>query len=236
MSDDKTKRGSADRSRISLEDHHELRYWTQKFAVSEETLAAAVGKVGHSVEKVAEYFSKTSNGPSEGGLSGLMKSALATVTGGPDDDAITLLKRDHREVEALFERYEDLEKGSRSERNKVVEEICALLTVHAVMEEEIFYPAVRRGVKGAADLLDEAQVEHGTVKDLVARLQRMKPGEDLYDANVTVLKEYVKHHVKEEENELFDMVKGSDLDLDRLGRKLEERKLELMTAIASRSA
>ncbi len=135
-------------------------------------------------------------------------------------------------MESLFERFEELD-GQRSAQAGVIEEVCALLTTHALIEEEIFYPAVRRQAKETRDLLDEAKVEHGTVKELVARLQQMQPSDDLYKATVTVLKEYVQHHVEEEESELFKRVKASGLDLDALGRRLEQRKLELLTAAAS---
>ncbi|MEO5700011.1 MAG: hemerythrin domain-containing protein [Casimicrobiaceae bacterium] len=159
-----------------------------------------------------------------------VRSAFGEITAGDDEDAIAL--GDHREVEALFERFEKLEDGTSAERARIVEEICALLTVHAAVEKENFYPALRSRSKEAADLLDEATVEHGTVKELVARLEDMRPGDDLYKANVTVLKEYVQHHVKEEEREMFKLAKAAELDLDRLGRELEKRKLELITAVA----
>lgn len=231
MSDDKTNRGNPDRNRIAMEDRHEVRYWTEKFGVSEQALAAAVDKVGHSATKVAAFLSDVGDNAGSG-FTRLVRSAFGEITGGDDEDAIALLKGDHREVEALFERFEKLEDGTSAERARIVEEICALLTVHAAVEEEIFYPALRGRSKEAADLLDEAKVEHGTVKELVARLEDMRPGDDLYKANVMVLKEYVQHHVKEEEGEMFKLAKVAELDLERLGRELEKRKLELITAVA----
>jgi hemerythrin superfamily protein len=167
------------------------------------------------------------------GLTGAVKSALGMLgseLGG--EDALTLLKNDHREVEALFAEFEELEDGKASERRRIVQEVCALLSVHAALEEELFYPAVRRAGKEAQDLLDEADVEHGTVKELVARLEGMRADDRTVKANMTVLSEYVKHHVKEEENEIFAHAKDAGIDLDRLGREMEQRKLELMTQVA----
>jgi hemerythrin superfamily protein len=234
MSDDRNERGSQDRSRIALDEPHEVRYWTRKLGVSEDALAQAVHAVGPSSEKVTAYLELQREEESTGALPKLFRSAVSAITGGVDEDAVTLLERDHREIDALFDRFDELsEDGSAAERARVVEEICAVLAVHAAIEEEIFYPAVRRHVKDVRDLVDEAVVEHGTLKDLIARLERMQPADDLYKANVTVLKEYVQHHVKEEERELFKKVKASDLELERLGEALEQRKLELLTAVAS---
>ena len=91
---------------------------------------------------------------------------------------------------------------------------------------ELFYPAMRK-VAELSDLIDEAAVEHQSLKDLIAQLEGMRPGDDLFDAKVKVLSEYVKHHVKEEEGEIFPEAKDSDIDLDALGRKLAARKAEL---------
>jgi hemerythrin-like domain-containing protein len=98
--------------------------------------------------------------------------------------------------------------------------------VHAQIEEELFYPAIRK-LPEAGDMIDEAAVEHQSIKDLVVQLEAMRPGDDLFEAKVKVLSEYVKHHVKEEESEIFPEAKDSDIDLEALGRKLEERKSEL---------
>lgn len=173
-------------------------------------------------------------GTSESGLTGMVRSALGVLApSGGVEDALTLLKRDHREVEGLFAQFEELdEKQDARRRHELVQEVCAVLTVHATLEEELFYPAIRRAGKEAQDLVDEAEVEHGTVKELVARLQAMGPDDAKLRANFTVLREYVRHHVKEEEDEIFDAAKDADIDLDRLGRQLEARKLELMTQVA----
>jgi hemerythrin-like domain-containing protein len=100
--------------------------------------------------------------------------------------------------------------------------------VHATIEEEIFYPAAREGIKDE-DLVDEATVEHASAKDLIAQIQQSEPDEELYDAKVKVLGEYIDHHVKEEEGELFPQARRAKLDLDALGEQLLERKSELMS-------
>ena len=145
-------------------------------------------------------------------------------------NALDLLKRDHDEVDAMFRQFEDMkDDGDAAAKESLVEKICDALTVHAQIEEEIFYPAARRALQQeeGKDLLDEAAVEHQTLKDLVGRLESAPIDDPLYDAGVKVLSEYVKHHVKEEEKELFPTVKSSGLDLADLGGKLEARKTQL---------
>ncbi len=145
------------------------------------------------------------------------------------NNAIDLLKRDHDEVDTMFKEFESGKDEMRGrEKQELVASICNALTIHATIEEEIFYPAVRRALnEDGDDLVDEAAVEHQTLKDIIARLEAAPTTDPLYDAGVKVLSEYVKHHVREEENELFPKVKSSDLDLDALGQKLAERKAEL---------
>ena len=148
---------------------------------------------------------------------------------GDGEDAIKLLTADHRAVEAMFKKFEDA-KDDESKAD-IVDQICEALSVHAEIEEEIFYPAARDALREKGeDLLDEAEVEHASIKSLVEQLEVAEPDEDLYDAKVTVLMEYVKHHVKEEEDELFPKVKKTSLDLTQLGAELAERKTELMEA------
>ena len=144
-----------------------------------------------------------------------------------DTDAIGLLKADHAEVKKLFTEFEKARKQDDEEtRREIVESVCQALTVHATIEEEIFYPAFR-DTKGMEDLLDEAEVEHTSLKTLVGELEEASPGDELYDAKVKVLAEYVEHHVKEEEGEIFPKAKKSDVDLDALGEALAERKEQL---------
>src|ERR1700743_1703784 len=148
----------------------------------------------------------------------------AVKTEAEAQDAISLLKADHREVEAWFDAYEDV--TSDDEKAELAGKICAALKVHAQIEEEIFYPAAREATKDD-DLLDEATVEHASAKDLIAQIESMTVGDDLYDAKVTVLGEQIKHHVKEEEEELFPEAEDSDMDLDAIGAELAARKAEL---------
>lgn len=141
------------------------------------------------------------------------------------DDAITLLKEDHKKVKELFKEFEKLEKNpaSKNKKSTLVKEICDELTIHAQVEEEIFYPAVRGAIEDQ-DMMDEAEVEHAGAKQLISQLEKMTPEEDLYDAKVTVLSEYIDHHVKEEEGEMFPLIKKSKLDMTKLGAEIRKRK------------
>ena len=152
-------------------------------------------------------------------------------------DATTLLAKDHKDVKALFKRYEKLSKAEAdgSERQALAEQICEMLTAHATIEEEIFYPAVR-AADVDEDLLDEAAVEHASAKDLIAQIQSMSPEDDLYDAKVTVLGEYINHHVQEEEGEMFPKCRKADMDLAELAQQLSERKAELMEELGEEQA
>ncbi len=140
--------------------------------------------------------------------------------------AMAMLAKDHKIVSALFRRYE--KEDDRKEKRTILRMICAALTAHAQLEEELFYPALRDALpQEGVELLDEATVEHSTVKALVAALERAEPGEELVDAKVTVLSEYVKHHVREEEDEIFPKAKrAKGLDLDALGEQMAARKVE----------
>jgi len=142
-------------------------------------------------------------------------------------DAIELLTADHKEVQKLFKQFEQMKEDDDDEgKQELVSRICAELTIHAQIEEEIFYPAAREGMK-EQDILDEAEVEHASAKELISQLEAMEPDEELYDAKVTVLGEYINHHVKEEQNEMFPQVKKAKLDLQALGEELMARKQEL---------
>lgn len=142
-------------------------------------------------------------------------------------DAIALLKADHATVSGLFEDYEKTD--SSKKKKALVAEICTELSVHAQIEEEIFYPAVKAALKDKL-LVPEATVEHAGVKDLIAQIEGVEPGGEDYDAKVKVLSEYVKHHVKEEQNEMFPEVKASSLDLVELGAQMAARKADLLAA------
>ena len=140
-------------------------------------------------------------------------------------DAIRLLKEDHRQVQGWFKEFEKTE--ADDEKQQLADRICLALTVHARIEEEIFYPAAR-GTIDDDDLIDEAQVEHASAKQLIAEIEGMKVGDALFDAKVKVLGEYINHHVQEEEKEMFPEARDADLDLKALGEQLARRKEELM--------
>ena len=142
-----------------------------------------------------------------------------------EKDAISLLTEDHKKVKKMFTDFEKLMKSSNNEAQKaaLVESICDELTVHAQIEEEIFYPAVRAAIKDD-DLMDEADVEHAGAKDLIAQLEEMEPDDDHYDAKVTVLGENIDHHVEEEQDEMFPKAKKAKLDLVAIGKRMQERR------------
>jgi len=142
-------------------------------------------------------------------------------------DAIALLKADHRKVEELFERFENA-RGDDG-KQKVARDICLELTVHAQIEEEIFYPACEGKIE--QDLLEEAYVEHDGAKVLIAEIEAGSPSDEFYDAKVKVLSEQIEHHVGEEEKRMegmFSQARNAGLDMDALGDQLRARKEELI--------
>ena len=152
---------------------------------------------------------------------------MATAT---QKDACDFLDADHKAVKKLFTEYEELAEArgsSREKKRQLAERICREVTVHAQLEEEIFYPAVRKALKEDL-MMDEADVEHANAKELIAQIQDMTPGDTLYDAKVMVLGEYIDHHVKEERNEMFPKARTSKVDLVKMRATLQGRKEELM--------
>jgi hypothetical protein len=135
-----------------------------------------------------------------------------------------MLKEDHQRVTELFDQFERARGDGRKER--LAKTICEELKLHARLEEELFYPAVRDAIDDA-DLMDEAEVEHGSAKALIRQIEASSASGDKFDALVTVLGEYIKHHVKEEEGDMFKQVRQSDLDLAVLGEEMQKRKREL---------
>jgi hypothetical protein len=145
-------------------------------------------------------------------------------------DAIALLKADHRKVENLFAQFEAARKPDK--KQALARQICTELTVHTIIEEEIFYPACKGAVE--EDMLDEAYVEHDGAKVLIAEIEASSPDQAFYDAKVSVLSEEIKHHVKEEERRsegLFAQARAAGLDADALGARLAARKSELLAQI-----
>lgn len=143
-------------------------------------------------------------------------------------DAVALLKADHRKVEELFADFEKASGGKT--KQKIAEQICTELKIHTIIEEEIFYPACEGKVE--EDLLTEAYVEHDAAKVLIADIEEGSPDEQFYDAKVKVLKEEIEHHVEEEEKRmegLFSQARHAGIDMDALGEELAARKQQLMS-------
>lgn len=151
-----------------------------------------------------------------------------------NNDAISLLVQDHREVNAKFEEFFALEDRSDVRKKMLADEICDALTVHTHIEEDIFYPAAREAT-GDHALMDEALVEHASAKELIAQISAMAPDEELYDAKVKVLSEQITHHVREEESDMFPKVRQTTLDLIGLGAAMSKRKQALQTEAYSRT-
>lgn len=150
-------------------------------------------------------------------------------------DAIALLTADHKEVKALFKQYDELAETDEgdADRQALADQICQMLTVHATLEEELFYPAAREVLGDDEDLVDEADIEHASVKELIAQIEGSSPDDDHFDARVKVLGEYVEHHVKEEEGEMFPKVKKGGIDTATLGAHLMARKEQLLAEVAN---
>ncbi|WP_431122585.1 hemerythrin domain-containing protein [Variovorax paradoxus] len=165
---------------------------------------------------------------------------MPTSTKRAAPDACSLLDTDHRNVKKMFKEYEELTHSraadAQHKKRELANQICTELTVHAQIEEEIFYPALRKAIS-ETDLLDEAEVEHGTAKELIAQIESATDVDDKFDAKVIVLGEYIDHHVKEERNEIFvkaRAVKG--LDLMAMREQLATRKEELMEELTGVAA
>jgi hemerythrin-like domain-containing protein len=142
-------------------------------------------------------------------------------------DAIALLKQDHRAVEALFKQFENSD--DESEQSELATRVCNMLKVHTQIEEELFYPQAKDALDDEDDeMVYEAEIEHGSAKELIGKLEGMTPEDEHFKATFTVLSEYVKHHVKEEENELFPSLRRTELDLKEMGTQMQARKFELM--------
>ena len=139
------------------------------------------------------------------------------------NDAIGLLKRDHDHVKALFDQFEKADR--KAEKQKAVKQAIEELRIHSALEEELFYPAVREQLKNG--VMNEADEEHHVAKVLIAELGAMKGDEDHYDAKFTVLSESVRHHIKEEEDEMLPKARDLQIDFQALGKKMERRREEL---------
>ncbi|HEY3075884.1 MAG TPA: hemerythrin domain-containing protein [Burkholderiales bacterium] len=149
------------------------------------------------------------------------------TTRGKTANAIDLLKEDHEKVKKAFKEFEKMDRSDAESCRELVEHVCADLRVHTTLEEEIVYPALREAIEDE-DIMNEAAVEHETAKMLIEQLENMEPDDPNYFATFTVLGEYVMHHVKEEEGEMFPQAKKAKaLDLEALGKQMKARKEEL---------
>jgi hypothetical protein len=162
------------------------------------------------------------------------RSGRTRRTGARDPLAVKLLKQDHRQVESWFDEYEQL--NNDREKLALFGQIALALKVHTRIEEEIFYPESRGEVED--DLLDEAWVEHDSAKKMIAEIEAMQPADEMYDAKVKVLGEYIKHHVREEEQPggIFAQAKRGHENLEEMGKRLEARKQELMAEMGGAKA
>src|SRR3954467_3990766 len=158
-----------------------------------------------------------------------MASSKAPAKSGRKD-ATQILADDHKKVSKIFAEFEKIKDRDSEGKQQLVKQACDELTVHAQVEEEIFYPALHEALKeNDQDLVDEAEVEHASIKQLIETLKTCDPEDRHYDANVTVLSEYVKHHVKEEQDEIFPKArKAKNLDLNQMGEEITARKMQLM--------
>ena len=159
-----------------------------------------------------------------------LKSSRRSRPARPTPNAISMLTADHQRVTQLFKKFEDARRGEQKDR--LATEICSELKVHAQLEEEIFYPVARQAT-GEQDLMDEAEVEHASAKELIEQIEAGSHREPLWEAKVTVLGEYIKHHVKEEQGEMFKKVRASDVDLKALGEQMQARKERLQAEIGA---
>ena len=156
------------------------------------------------------------------------KPTSRTSAGHQKLDAIALLTQDHNKAKKMFKEYEKLCKKDDTEgKEAVAMQICQALTIHAQLEEEIFYPLVRDAIDDD-DLMNEAIVEHTAAKDLIAQIQSMRVSDPMYDAVVTVLGEYINHHVEEEQNEIFPKAEKAKIDLEEIGIEMAERREVLL--------
>lgn len=149
-------------------------------------------------------------------------------------DALALLRADHDKVKQLLREFDELKGSDDDDERKaeLVDAICYELTLHTMIEEEIFYPTLRAAIDDD-ELMDEAEVEHAGARELISQLEVMYPGDDHFDATVTVLGEEIVHHIAKEESDMFDAARACGIDLDELGERLSARKEELDEDLSS---
>jgi hemerythrin superfamily protein len=172
------------------------------------------------------------SGAKRSSASSRSRSTSKKSSSGRSQEAIQLLKADHRAVEKLFGQFEKAKDEARQEQ--LSQQICLELRVHTQIEEEIFYPASREFLKDD-EIINESLVEHQAAKDLIDEIEGMDASDEMFEAKVTVLKEQIEHHVQEEEKELFPQVQKTDMDLKGIGDQLKARKKELMSEMGGQA-
>jgi hypothetical protein len=246
MADDKTKRGSPDNKRLNKGEPYEVAYARKKAKASS---GGSAGRTGAKRAGPAARKPPTRTGRARAAAApaarkrSAPKEAVRPAPHPPTEkrtpentaprtmktsDAVDLLTDDHLQVSALFKQYEKLakKKAPAGQRRTLAGTICGMLETHTTIEEEIFYPAARKARIESA-LLDEADIEHASAKDLIAQIESGDPGDDHYDARVKVLGEYIVHHVVEEQVEMFPKCRRAGMDLVALRERMQARKAEL---------
>ena len=239
MADDKTKRGSPDSKRLNRSEPYEMAYAKSDRASSARKAAAGNGSASPAMKRanagaVRTTAKKASTRPAPKPPKEEKTAENTAPRTMKEADAVDLLTDDHLEVSALFKKYEKLasKEAPAEERQALAQTICGMLKTHTALEEEIFYPAARQaGLE--ADLLDEADIEHASAKDLIAQIESGSPDDDKYDAKVKVLGEYIDHHVVEEHTEMFPKCRRAGLDLVALRAEMEMRKSMLLPGAAT---
>ncbi|HEX7047734.1 MAG TPA: hemerythrin domain-containing protein [Gammaproteobacteria bacterium] len=150
-------------------------------------------------------------------------SAKAGKKGTTDGKASALLRDDHVRVQDMFKEYK---KADASRKQELARTICSELKVHTRIEEELFYPSFR-DASNQMDLVNEAEVEHASAKQLIKEIESMQPDDRLYDAKIKVLGEYVNHHIREEEEQMFPQAEKAGIDTAEMAEQLSQRKSEL---------
>jgi hemerythrin-like domain-containing protein len=174
-------------------------------------------------------MARTSTAGSRSGAKTASKSTQRRASGKRSKtNILSILQDDHKRVQKLFKQFEKADREDSEALREIVERACADLELHAALEEEIFYPALREAIdEEDMEMMEEARVEHDTAKQLIAQLRALQSGDARYAAMFTVLGEYVKHHVEEEESEIFKHARRAKLDLEALGEALQERRSQM---------
>jgi len=152
----------------------------------------------------------------------------ARTTRKQSKDAFAILMEDHKRVQKMFKQFEKMDREDGEAMRELVETACRELELHATLEEELFYPMLRESLDDERmEMLEEAEIEHGTAKQLMAALRELQPDDPKYAATFTVLGEYVKHHVEEEESEIFKQAKKAKIDAQSLGEEIQSRRMQM---------